>query len=190
MLLKVTWGTQSLSGAVRPRLRLNAVCFWRPAIARFALRGQIPLSQQPSMKASESGRVFPPHFDCSTSCEQERSNCPFRVQSSKTHQLPRLFQFFDQMFRHLLAVQASNTSRPACESAYLTRNRQLMTLPSRLPQTVELPPACVSHTTIQVTPWNSLQYIGGMRLASSKKASPALYLCSDDTNPKMNGIGS
>lgn len=68
---------------------------------------------------------------------------------------------------------------PACESAYLTRNRQLMTLPSRLLAQDCGTAACLCIIRLsKVTPWNSLQYIGGMRLASSKRR---LRHCSPST---------
>ena len=96
-------------------------------------RGQNSLSQQPSMKASEKVGGYPllTFIFPRERHEQERSNCPFRVQDQRRINCPVFsdlrpdVQATDSQYR-----PAKDRGLRAYESACLTRNNQLMILPS------------------------------------------------------------
>ena len=141
----------------------------------FALRReQNSLSQQPSAKASEKvgGYSLLTLIVPREQCEQERSNCPFRVQRSKTYQLTRLFSSSTRCSGTLLAVQTSKVSRPTGLRKLLFDQEsptddfaQSIACPRLWNCRLPVYPIRLS----KVTPWKSLQYIGGMRLARSMK---------------------
>ena len=75
MLLKVTWAHRACQAQCALRLRLNAVCFWRPAIARFRPQGGQNLLTDGftmSKKTWEVKQGFPPALLCRFEVAREK----------------------------------------------------------------------------------------------------------------------